>query len=209
MRNTIFGRRGLPLALAAVLVVSLPATRPVWAAMSNTRELLTSELPAGVTLQRASVDQTAAAVHAAVKARPDLATDIVRVAIMAKMHGHGRRMDFKDGQAGDRYADPDFCDMVRRIVHAAITAAPDRANDITQMALSLAPGCADSLNSVTDVNDPSLTQGYNSPDDIYGGFGVGFGPGFPGSPGFTGSPPSGAIALPSATPVPVTSSVNG
>ncbi len=207
MRNTIFGRRGLPLALAAVLVVSLPATRPVWAvAMSNTRELLTSELPAGVTLQRATVDQTATAVHAAVKARPDMATDIVRVAIMAKMSRHHDFKDAKDAQSGD----PEMCDTVRRITHAAVTAAPDRANDITQMALSLEPGCADSLNAVnSDANDPSLTQGYNSPDDIYGGFGVGFGPGFPGSPGFTGSPPSGAIALPSATPARDTTDQNG
>ncbi len=207
MRNTIFGRRGLPLALAAVLVVSLPATRPARAvAMNNTRELLASELPSGVTLQRATVDQTATAVHAAVKARPDLATDIVRVAIMSRM---GRRHDFKDAKDAQS-GDPEMCDGVRRITRAAISAAPDRANDITQMALSLAPGCADSLNAVsTDPNDPSLTQGYNSPDDIYGGFGVGFGPGFPGSPGFTGSPPSGAIALPSATPSQVTTTVNG
>ena len=208
MRNTIFGRRGLPLALAAVLVVSLPATRPAQAvAMSNTRELLTSELPPGVTLQRASVDQTADAVHAAVKARPDLATDIVRVAITAKM---GRHHDFKDAKDFGSH-DPENCDMVRHITRAAVSAAPDRASDITQMALSLDPGCADALNAVngTDAYDPSLTQGYNSPDDIYGGFGVGFGPGFPGSPGFTGSPPSGAIALPSATPAQVTTTVNG
>ena len=106
MRNTIFGRRGLPLALAAVLVVSLPATRPAWAvAMSNTRELLNSELPAGVTLQRATVDQTAAAVHAAVKARPDLATDIVRVAILAKK-GHRRGEGFKDAKRATRATRP-------------------------------------------------------------------------------------------------------
>ena len=70
------------------------------------------------------------------------------------------------------------------------------------------PGCADSLNAL--VANPTSTSnapsGFDTPQDLYGGFGVGFGPGFPGSPGFTGSTPSGAIALPSGD---VTSVVNG
>ena len=66
------------------------------------------------------------------------------------------------------------------------------------MALSLHPECSDTLNALltTEVTNNNAPNGFDTPGDLYGGFGVGFGPGFPGSPGFTGSPPSGAIALP-------------
>ena len=58
----------------------------------------------------------------------------------------------------------------------------------------------------TNGNAP---DGFNTPSrSSTVDFGVGFGPGFPGSPGFTGSPPSGAIALPPAAN-PVTNVQNG
>ena len=180
MRNTILGRRGLTWALAAVLAVSLPSTRLVWAADSPSSHLLSAQLPAGVALRHATLDQTCDAVHAAVAKRPEMATSIVQVAVLTK---------------SDKYKPMD-CMSIKRIVRAAMTAAPDKASEIVQMALSLAPDCADALNAVVNPNDPDSISGFNSPDDLYGGFGVGFGPGFPGSPGFTGSPPSGAIALP-------------
>ena len=76
------------------------------------------------------------------------------------------------------------------------------------MALSLHPECADSLNALLATTNGNAPSGFDTPQDLYGGFGVGFGPGFPGSPGFTGSPPSGAISLPPATVV-TTSVTNG
>lgn len=187
MRKTILGRRGLSWALAAVMVVALPSTRSLWAVAESPSHALNSQLPAGVTLHHATLGETVDAVHAAVGLHPDMATSIVQVAIMTK---------------STRYRTTE-CSSVKRIADAAMSAAKDRSSEILQMALSLAPDCADALNSVVD--DQGLNT-YNSPTDLYGGFGVGFGPGFPGSPGFTGSPPSGAIALP---PVATTDVVGG
>ena len=99
---------------------------------------------------------------------------------------------------------------VKTIVSAAFNAAPDESSDILQMALAIYPQYADELNGLAanpgsaPVNN--APDGFNTPQDLYGGFGVGFGPGFPGSPGFTGSTPSGAIALPGGD---LTSVVNG
>ena len=187
MLNTILGRRGLPWAMAALMVVALPVTHSSWAAVDGAGRLLNSELPAGVSLKHATLDQTYDAVHAAVAAHPDMATSIVQTAIMVKANKNGGTN----------------CTAVRQIANAAMTAAKDRSSEILQMALSVAPDCADALNQVLD--DQAVNT-YDAPTDLYGGFGVGFGPGFPGSPGFTGSPPSGAIALP---PVATTNVMNG
>ena len=186
MRKTILGRRGLIWALAAMMVVILPGTRSTWAAMDGAGHLINSEMPPGVTLRTAKLDQTINAVSASVAAHPEMATSIVQAAIMTRSKKYN--MD---------------CPTVQRITQAAIMAAKDRASAIIQMALSLMPDCADSLNQV--LADDGVNT-YNAPQDLYGGFGVGFGPGFPGSPGFTGSPPSGAIALP---PVATTNTTNG
>lgn len=207
MRNTIFGRRGLPL-MAAVLALTLPGVRSARAvADGSATSLLSSELPPRVTLRNATNDQLDSAVRAAVKAHPEMAPNIVRAAILARTpRREGKELDAKDGATAP-------CPAVVGIVRSAEDADPGRASDITQVALSMCPDCADSLNSVVgnqanngvnDINDPGL---YNTPNDFYGGFGVGFGPGFPGSPGFTGSAPSGAIALPPV--VPAVTSVRG
>ena len=189
MRNTLSGRRGLPWLLAAVMAVVLSCAGSIRAAEGNAASLLSAELPAGVTLRHASSEQMNAAVRAAVKEHPEMAPNIVRAAILAKSARHeGKEMDNKDGVGAP-------CGMIVGIVRSAIASAPDKASDITQVALSLDPDCADALNSAIGnggFGDRSGLNIDNSPDDFYGGFGVGFGPGFPGSPGFTGSPPSGA-----------------
>ena len=188
-----FASRGLSWAFAAVLAVAMPAAHSAWAvADSATAKMLGAQLPAGVTLAKASISQTAAAVSAAVSQRPDKAVDIVQVAIMAKTpkQGHGELS----------------CDNLLKIAKAGISAAPDKSSEIVQMAASLHPECADALNSlVATANNGSGL--YGAADDY--AFGVGFGPGFPGSPGFVGSAPSGAFALPPVTPKPVTSTTNG
>ncbi len=188
-----------PWAFAAVMAVALPGT-PAWA-LSNTAtvQVLKSQLPQGVTLASASISETATALSYAVTAHPNDAVGLTEVAILAKTpkRGHGRLST----------------SSLVRIVQAAIQAAPQEANDIVQMALTLHPEAADALNALLTnppANPSSLggnaPDGFRNPTDDYGGFGVGFGPGFPGSPGFSGSTPSGAIALP---PDQVTSVLNG
>lgn len=191
-----------PWALAAVLAIAAPGIPAVRALSgAGTVSLLKSELPAGVTLSNASISETAAALGAAVAAHPESAVSLTEVAILAKTpkKGHGTLS----------------CRSLTKIVAAAVKAAPQKSSDTVEMALSMYPQCADALNVLLGdaanqgvprgINN-NAPDGYNTPSDEYGGFGVGFGPGFPGSPGFTGSTPSGAIALP---PEQVTSVLNG
>ncbi len=187
-------RRGLPWVLAAVLAVVLTGANSAFAAsMASSTKLLSSQLPAGVTLAKANVAQTSQALSSAVSQRPDLATSLTEVAVLARTPKQGQ------GQLS--------CENLTKIVGAAVSAAPAQSNEVVEMALSLHPECADSLKALLSNPNPNQPDGFNTPNDLYGGFGVGFGPGFPGSPGFTGSPPSGAIALP---PVqnPVTNAAN-
>ena len=76
-------------------------------------------------------------------------------------------------------------------------------------ASSLHPECADELNKLVNNTGSEVNgAGLYAPADDYG-FGVGFGPGFPGAPGFVGSAPSGGFALPPATPPQTTNTTNG
>lgn len=157
--------------------------------------MLSAQLPAGTTLAGANCDQTSKALANAVAQKPEMATGLTQAAVLARTP--------KQGQGTLS------CDCLTKIVGAGVAAAPAQSNEIVQMALSLHPECSDQLNALLSTPaSPNSPDGFNTPGDLYGGFGVGFGPGFPGSPGFTGSPPSGAIALPPVTPV-VTSVVNG
>ncbi len=182
------------------MAVALPGTHSAWA-LSNaaTVQVLKSQLPVGVTLSTASVAETATALSLAVTAHPEAAVGLTEVAVLAKTP--------KKGQGTLS------CRSLTKIVSAAVSAAPQRSSDTVEVALSLHPECADALNALLTTPPPSPSSlgenapdGFNTPNDEYAGFGVGFGPGFPGSPGFTGSPPSGAIALP---PDFVTSVLNG
>lgn len=191
----------VPLAFAALLAVAAPGIPSGWALPSaGTVSALKSQLPAGVSLSSATISETASALGAAVAAHPESAVGLTEAAILAKTpkKGHGTLS----------------CQSLTKIVNAAVNAAPEKSSDVIQMALSLHPQCADELNAL--LTNPEervrLSSGGNAPDgfktpnDEYAGFGVGFGPGFPGSPGFSGSTPSGAIALP---PEQVTSVLNG
>ncbi len=187
-------RRSLPWVLAAV-AVALPGVNPASAAPSGSAaaKMLSAQLPSGVTLAKADCAQTAKALGSAVSQRPDLATSLSQVAVLARTPKQGQ------GQLS--------CECLTKIIGAGVAAAPAQSNEIVQMALSLHPECADSLNALLS-NPTNSPDGFNTPNDLYGGFGVGFGPGFPGSPGFTGSPPSGAIALPPVVIPVVTSELN-
>lgn len=200
MRNTIFGRRGLSWMLAVALALALPGVRPAWAvASSAAATLISSKLPADVTLRHASTEQMVAAVRAAVKEHPEMAPNIVRAAILAKSPRHGEERDFKDAPIDFKDAVGAPCPYVLAVTRAAIESAPDKANDIVQVALALDPDCADALNNVASTVDGFDPNGFGDGFDD-GGFGAGFGPGFPGTPGFLGTPPAGAVALP---PVPI------
>lgn len=179
MRKIEF-RRGLPWMFAAVMAVAVPGAQA--ASSAATTQLLSSQLPSGLTLAKADCAQTSKALSAAVAQRPDLASSLTQAAVLARTPKQGQ------GQLS--------CSCLTKIVSSGVNAAPAQSNEIVQMALSLHPECADSLNALLNNPAGNAPDGYNTPNDLYGGFGVGFGPGFPGSPGFTGSPPSGAIALP-------------
>ncbi len=182
------------------MVVTLSGAPSAWALSdAATVQVLKSQLPAGVTLANASIAETVTAVGFAVSAHPTAAVGLTEVAILAKTpkKGHGKLS----------------ASALLAIVKAGIQAAPQEASDIVDMAVRLHPEDADELNALL-ANSPvepiktagNAPDGFVSPTDEYGGFGVGFGPGFPGSPGFSGSTPSGAIALP---PNDVTSVLNG
>ena len=159
------------------------------AATKASANQISAQLPVGVTLSSATVSQTAAALSRAVTANPSQAVNLTQTALVAKTPKKGKLS----------------ANSVVSLVKAAMQAAPQMANDILQMALAMYPEYADALNILVANPTSNGTDGFVDPTEQYGGFGVGFGPGFPGSPGFTGSPPSGAIALP---PPAVTTTLN-
>ena len=205
MHKNLLPHRGLVCALAAVLAVASPGIPQLHAAarLSNAA-LLASQLPNGETLETAPLKDVDAAVRSAVAKRPAAASEIVRLAILAKTP---RRR-------------PIACAAVSDLVSSGVASAPGRAREISEMAMAIAPDCADAIGQA--VQNPGLgaigntpttgavvpgsttgeTTGSTTATSAGGGFGAGFGPGFPGSPGFSGSSPSGGFALPPATTTP-------
>ena len=198
MRKTNFASHGLTWAFAALLAVATTPTIHAATESAAARSRISSELPAGVSLARASVDQTAAAVRSAVSKDPGMGESILTTAIMAKTPKQGQ------GQLS--------CENLTKLTRAAVASDMKQASMLVERASSMRPDCADSLNNLlvagannqTNTDVPGL---FDTADDY--AFGSGFGPGFPGSPGFVGSPPSGSVALPAPSPTPVTSSMNG
>lgn len=189
-------RHALLGAIAALLAVSASTGQAAPASMAATRSRLSSELPAGVTLAKASIDQTAGAVKSAVAKDTDDATEILRVAIMSKEPKQGQgKLPCKD---------------VAKLTRAAIASDNAAASQLIDTAASLHPECSGELNDLLGANNGAADAngaGLFAPADAYG-FGVGFGPGFPGAPGFVGSAPSGGFALPPASPAPATPTTN-
>ena len=180
-------------ALAVCLCIS-PAAGLRAAEKLTTNEagvrLLEAELqPIKVTLARAKCEQLVAAVGKTTLAHPDEARSILWAALTRRVVVLKKK---------DEPVATLPCTCARRIFLASIAAAPKRASEFLDLASELYPDC---LSEFADA-----VRDFESFDGPAGGFGVGFGPGFPGSPGFTGSTPSGAIALP---PVTVTAVVNG
>ena len=201
-------RRSLSWTCAVLLTLAVPGAGAATDAANASA--LRSGLPAGVTLARASIKQTASALREAVVQHHDDALDLLRIAVLAKTpkQGHGQLP----------------CPDLRRLVEAAATAAPDKTSQLVDLANSLDPDCADGLQDLlAGANGLGAggnglgpgSDGLGADGDGGGyGFGVGFGPGFPGSPGFVGSVPSGGGVLPPAvlptpSPAPVTPIANG
>ena len=183
-------RRALPW----VYVVSLTLASPCVHAATDTANAAAIR---SLTLRQASIAQTVKALHEAVLQHHDDALDLLRIAILAKTPKQG------DGELS--------CEDLRRLVQAACTAAVDKTSQLVDLANSLHPDCADSLQDLLGASGDGLgANGNGGPGDggIGDGFGVGFGPGFPGAPGFVGSAPSGGFALPPASPAPVTAVAN-
>ena len=175
-------------ALAAWLTLgTLPTPAARAATDAANAAALGTNLPPSVTLAKASVDQVAGALHEAVKQHHDDAVDLLKIAVLAKTpkQGHGELS----------------CADLKKLVEAAASVATDKASQLVEMAASLHPDCADSLQSL--LAGALGADGFDG-----GGVGSGFGPGFPGSPGFVGSPPSSTVALPPPAATPVTSTTN-
>ncbi len=213
-------RRGLLglLAGAALAVFGVIGLHAV-ATDSEAGQLLSSELPAGTSLSTATNEQVVVATRKAVRKAPKLAVSVVRVAILSKTPPRGRRVasSASSGGATDRFKDVvdrskenpcPPCDFVVGVARSAILEASDEASRVIEEASALCPSCAGDLQNL--ANDPGLGLGLgNASYDPAGpfGFGIGLGPGFPGSPGFIGSPPGGILSLPPVAPA--TTSVVG
>ena len=184
-------RCAFPWTCVLALVFATPTARGATDAVNVAA--IQSNLPADVTFQRASLKQIVVALYETVLQHHDDALDILRVAILAKTP----RQDEGDSS----------CEGLCRLVQAACTGAPDRASKLVEMATSLHPNCADSLQDLLAPigGDTPRAKG----DDIIR-FGVGFGPGLLGAPNFVGIPStaSSAGALPSPSPPPVTPTTN-
>ena len=213
--------------MLSALVAMVPTRiRAASAADQTGAQLLQAQLPGGTTVSEADCEQLARAVTLATLSHRTDAKPILTAALTRNAKKDSRSPEAKLP-----------CACVTRLLRASIGAAPDKASALLELASSLNPECADSLeaavqvlndhnaidykNVIDDKNGPvtgqtpaSGSQPYSNAPDLFdpgfetSGFGVGFGPGFPGSPGFTGSPPSGAIALPPIAN-PVTDVQNG
>ena len=227
---------------AALFVCAAASWSPLssWGASATGQtgaQLLQAQLPNGTAVAQADCEQLTRAVNLATRAHRTDAPAILTAAIS--------RPSKKDRRHPEATLP---CACVTRLLRASMTAAPEKASSLLELASSLYPDCADSLqaavavfddkNVVDDKNGPAARSARdgardgsaangpangnfadgsrpdsNAPEGFdpgaeANGFGVGFGPGFPGSPGFTGSPPSGAISLPPASN-PVTNVQNG
>ena len=212
---------------AAVLLSALVAAEATLAGAATAPGQTGAQLPTGTGVAQADCEQLTRAVSLATHTHRTEAKAILTAALA------------RDARKDPRKEAKLPCACVSRLLRASISAAPEKASSLLELASSLYPDCADSLeaavqvmddkNVVDDKNGPAVDRApaddtrhgandpangvdgsraaSNAPDNFdpsveVSGFGVGFGPGFPGSPGFTGSPPSGAISLPPpATPV--------
>ncbi len=223
--------RALCPAVAVSLCMSLLAA-PVRSAAGASAgpsgtSLLQGQLPVNTAVTQATREQLTRAVTLATRAHRDEAASILTAALT-----RGTRQ----GASTPETKLP--CAWVAALLHASVAAAPEKASSLLELAGSLYPDCADTLqkvvelfddkNVVDDKNGPAsasstatnptaANQGNTDPNGLNlddpqvrdsNTAGGGFGPGFPGAPGFVGSAPAGGVALPSPVAPSVTPVVN-
>jgi hypothetical protein len=117
------------------------ATAPMASAQGNSpQQMLQAGLPQGRTMENASRQQLLSAVSTATRNNPAQSPQIVRVAITARPQWAADIMRAAFQAVGTR---SENCPLLARILRAATNAAPDQANALTELAMSLAPDCAD------------------------------------------------------------------
>jgi hypothetical protein len=164
LKTTLVLLTGLALA-TAFWVASTPVAN---AQGGNPAQFIESQLPSGKTMQNASKADFLSAVCAAVKKHKNAAAQIVRVAVAARPEWKNDilRTAFNCLGTGD-------CALLGRVLRGAIAGSPGDANDLTQVAIEAAPGCASSF-------------GGGQPGEDEGNFGN--------APGGNQNPPPGTIA---------------
>ena len=220
---------------AGYLGLALSLVPSGWSASSTVPSpsaLLRAELPPDVAVGKAPCDLLVRALHRAVLAHRSQSSALLTVALTGDQPAGRSKLDLPCACTRQLFhaaasADPGHASL---LLEQAVSLRPACADELQREAQELNdknvvndfkdaaadpasrrksegfdPSFRDGLVPVADPGN--APTGFDTPGDLYGGFGVGFGPGFPGSPGFTGSTPSGAIALP-PSPTAVTNVVN-
>ena len=121
------------------------ATIPVAEAQApDAQQMLQSSLPGNTTIANANKGQLVSAVGAAVKNSPRSIGQIVRIAAQARK---GDVVDIVAAAIRALGRNPD-CQLVAQAVDGGIEANPDRASQIVDMAVRLAPNCAGDIQRV-------------------------------------------------------------
>ncbi len=147
----------------AVLLIGLGLGTALWvvttpvaeAQGADAQQMLQSNLPPNTTIAKANKGQLVSAVGAAVKNSARNIGQIVRIAAQA------RKGDVEDIVAAAIRAlgrNPD-CRLVAQAVDAGMDANPDRASQIVELALRLAPNCGSEIQRIDRGGDAGAEQG--------------------------------------------------
>lgn len=168
------------LALAATFWM---ATAPVANAVQmSPKQMIEAELPQGKVLMTAKKPELAAAVCAAIKRNREAGPQIVRTAVSARPEWTKRIVETALHCLGQ-----ENCDEVAEVVSVGMTAKPDEASDLVNLALKIAPDCHDALNELAETKEPvppaegpgnftNPPTNQNPPPGSIGGGGGGFDP---------------------------------
>lgn len=114
---------------------------------------LQAQLPAGTVLPQATYEQLTRAVGLATSAHRRDATSILAAALTRKTS--------EDPRSDDRPP----CAWVARLLHVSVTAAPEAASNLMELASSLCPDCADALQTAMELfNDKNVVDHKNVVD---------------------------------------------
>lgn len=118
-------------------------------ASASSGELLSAELPPGLTIASAPTPVLAQAVRSSITKRQDLAVSILRVALLSRTNkrrdgskGMVKQVDRSKGKSGWSGLDP--ADVLA-LTKAAIEAAPDQAQALINEAIAVSPENASGL----------------------------------------------------------------